>query len=250
MGYNLSKAFCSCWSCGYHRLGEVLSELTNESYPKVKEYRQALKSNLDLSDFTPKSSGKLIIPSGVKSLLPQHKKYLEERGFDPKHISDFWGVQGIGVSHRLQWRLWIPVHYGGRIVSWTTRSICRTAKERYINARPEEQMFPIKDLLYGEDHCRHTILVLEGPIDVWKVGPGAVATFGSTYTKEQVLKISKYPKRGIAFDNEPQAQLQAKRLCEELEVFPGQTYLIQLRSKDAGSASREEIRRLRGFIYD
>ena len=249
MGYNLTKGFVTCWSCGHHPLTLTLQELINESYPVAKQYRKELSTGF-IFDEPIRAGGKLKMPPGVTSLLPQHKKYLSDRGFNPDKIVKFWGVQGIGLATRLQWRLWIPVHLHGRIVSWTTRSIIANARERYINAKPEEQEVPIKSVLYGADFARHAVIVCEGPFDVWKIGPGAVCTFGIVPTQEQIAKISKYPKRAICFDNEGEAHRRAKWLCEQLACLPGETYRVVLRSKDPGSASREEISRLRREYLD
>ena len=37
-------------------------------------------------------------------------------------------IFGIGIAPRLQWRIWIPIHYHGEIVSWTTRSLSDNIK--------------------------------------------------------------------------------------------------------------------------
>jgi hypothetical protein len=105
-----------------------------------------------------------------------------------------------------------------------------------------------KDLLYGEDYCRDAIVVTEGPTDAWRIGPGAVATFGLAYSRAQVLRISRYPLRVICFDSEPEAQRQARRMRDELTAFPGETVIVRLDSKDAASAKPKEVRQLREFL--
>ena len=86
---------------------------------------------------------------------------------------------------------------------------------------------------------------MEGPTDCWKIGAGAVCTFGLAWTPAQLARIASYPTRVICFDNEEEAQKQARVLCAELEPFPGRTINVCLEAKDPGSAQKEEIQCLR-----
>lgn len=241
MGYNEAGGYCNCWQCGHHRLGETLVRLTGMSWQKVKE----ISGDLDRYVGPAKMSGSLKIPKGVGPLLPPHKKYLRSRRYDPKTISSLWEVQAIGMSSRLSWRLFIPIRYMGRIVSWTTRSVALGGTARYISASTSEELIPHKSLLYGEDYVRHAALLVEGPFDVWRIGPGAVCSFGTAISRAQLLKLSKHAIRVICFDNEPEAQRQARKICDQLEPFPGKTYNVVLEAKDASESSDSEISHLR-----
>lgn len=244
LGINESSFGCSCWTCGRQSLTECLTLL-------AKRPRKAVQSLLDSLEDRPatrieKISGSLKIPAGVGELKEAHIKYLLARGFpDTAQLVDRWRIGGIALDKRLAWRLFIPVHQQDRMVSWTTRSISSKASLRYINADPEEEAVPIKSVLYGADHCTNCCVVVEGPFDVWKIGPGAVCTFGTQYTQAQLLQISRFPVRVICFDSEPQAQKQAQKLIEELQPFPGKTYRAVLDAKDPGSASETELSELR-----
>jgi hypothetical protein len=189
--------------------------------------------------------GKLVMPDGVGDLTSAHEDYLYHRGFDPSEISQLWKVRGIAGIGKLKWRLFIPIRQGTETVSWTTRAICDGVKAKYINARPEQEAVPAKSLLYGEEYARGSVIVVEGPTDCWAVGPGAVATMGLSCTKAQILRISKYAKRCICFDNSPDAQRRAERLAVALSILPGETLRCELNAPDPGSASEREIERLR-----
>lgn len=241
LGYNLAGGYMSCWQCGSKRVGDVLCELTGKDWKEVKPLLSGITKELV---YKPKHTGKLLMPKGVGDLLPIHKKYLKNRSFDPDYLSSFWGVQGIGLTPSLSWRLFIPIHHHGQIVSWTTRAIVDTVT-RYINATEQQESMSAKGLLYGEDHVRHAVIVVEGPTDVWRIGPGAVATMGLGFSQAQITKLIKYPVRVIVFDNEPQAQRQAHKLCTLLSPFDGKTIKQELHAKDPGSASVEEIKELR-----
>lgn len=242
MGFNIAFGYCNCWRCGKHSVTSVLVQAAGMSYASAKKIVEDL--DLDKTTATIKRTGKLVLPKGIGELLPVHRKYLRKRGFEPTQLSRLWNVGGIGLAGRLAWRLYIPIYLHGEQVSWTTRSI-RKDGMRYISAGLDEESYPHKRLLYGEEYCRHAVIVHEGPTDVWRTGPGAVATMGTGISRGQVRRLSRYLTRAVCFDNEPEAQQRARRLCNELQSFPGETFNVILDAKDAASAEDSEIWELR-----
>jgi hypothetical protein len=192
-----------------------------------------------------KVQGHLKAPVGIEPLSGPHNRYLRDRSFDPAEIARLWQVQGIGIASRLSWRLFIPIMHQGEMVSWTTRSIGQHVAQRYISASAEEEKINHKHLVYGQDYCHHSIVVVEGPTDAWRVGLGAGALFGTGFTTAQVKKIVRHPFRYIVFDSSMEAQARAGELADQLSAFPGRTEVICLDAKDPGCASEREIRRLR-----
>ncbi len=246
IGYNLASGYVNCWKCGPLNPIAVLSEITELGYGECARNLSNVDYNKSIKRPNP---GKLKMPRNLGPLLDAHKRYLRDRrGFNIDNLLSLWRIKGIGISHELPWRIWIPICFMGGVVSWTTRSIGHNPP-RYISARADSESMHHKDLLYGEDFCRHACIVHEGPTDVWKTGPGAVAIFGMNASRSQVEKISRYPVRTICFDNNMQAQKKARRLCDELTVFPGLTYNFLLDSEDAGCASSLELRELRKLLY-
>jgi hypothetical protein len=230
----------------YDVLIEVLKENPSVCYDLVKGLDRGRVEVLPQQ-----RRGKLVIPAGVGPMLPIHRKYLSlQRGLDPDEMDELWGVRGIGLAAEYAWRLWIPVYHHGEIVSWTTRAI-GTGSQRYLHAPPSQESQPLKSVLYGGDLVRHAVVVCEGPIDAWTIGPGAVATCGLGYTRSQLLEISKFPIRVVCFDREPAAQKRAKRLARQLQVFPGETHVVELETgKDANECQRSEIMELRKRFLD
>jgi hypothetical protein len=239
-----TRRVASCWSCGIHPLADVLVELSGRSWREIKE----LLGHVEETERIEKPKGRLVLPHGIQGLAKAHRRYLRNRGFNPTLVERLWKIRAISIAPQLSWRILIPIQANGQTVSWTTRSISDEAKRRYINASPEEEAIPIKSLLYGSDYIRHAAIVVEGPTDVWRIGPGSVATLGTKYTKAQVAKIAQIPVRAIVFDNEPVAQEQARKLCDELSCWPGKTLRIEIDSADPGSASRKEVARLRRIL--
>lgn len=250
LGVNLERNFANCWSCGGVRLGDALSELTGRPITEVLELLGRAGRLRSQALPVPTARGRLMVPKGVAPMQNVHRKYLASRGFDPPEIERLWGVQGIGLASRLAWRLFLPIVHQGKTVSWTTRAIGKSGR-RYMSASPAEETINHKTLLYGEDYCRRVIIVCEGPVDAWRIGPGTVATFGLTVSLSQVRRIAEYPVRVIAFDDEPEAQRRAKGLATMLNGIPGETHVVQVESgMDWGEADREEVIELRGKYLD
>lgn len=254
LGFNVIHKYFHCWACGHLNKIDCLCSLLNITRTEAKQALQLLRINdkytkTDNQTKTQNRQRQVVLPQGLlKTLLPQHKQYLEKRKLDPNEIARIWRVTGTGAVSSIPWRLFIPVYENRTLVNWTSRSINNNAVSRYISAKNDQCIISLKSLLYGEDYCSSTIIICEGPVDVWKIGPGAVATFGVQVTKEQIIKISKYPTRVICFDNEKEGQKAATKLLKDLALLPGTTINVKLSSKDPGEASQEELEELRKFL--
>ena len=241
MGYSLAGGYVNCWRCGPHRLHETVAELLHLSLKQAAALLGGLEKD---KTRVVVQRGKLVLPRGRGPLLSCHKVYLRSRQYNCKDLVRLWQVQGIGLASRLAWRIFIPIIHQGEIVSWTTRSV-KDEGLRYISAAPNEEILNHKDILYGEDYCRHAVVVVEGPFDVWRIGPGAVATLGTGYSRSQVRRLCNDPVRMVCVDNEREAQQRARKLVRLLEPFQGETYNVILSGKDAGSTDAEEIQEIR-----
>lgn len=233
----------NCYRCGRHSLWDTLiaigldRRVVAEALTDIHPDRRAAKGIPVAGHYTP--------PKGVGPLAPAHIAYLRKWGVGTAQAA-LWGIEGIGLASKLPWRLFLPIFHLGRPASWTTRSLSKSAERRYISASPTEEAEPIKSLLYGEDMARNAVVVVEGPMDAVKVGPGAVALFGLNVTDSQVLKIAGFPVRAICMDNDEKAQAVGRQLAKQLAGFPGETAVVQLESgTDPGSADQEEIAELR-----
>lgn len=249
LGWNQRYRYFNCWLCGKLPTKETLAELSALSVREVNKLFKDIEA--DLTDPIRVKRGKLVYPAGIGPLFTPHKDYLRERGFSPGEIESKWHVKGIGhMSPYHAWSIWIPIEADGDIVSWTLRYIGEHSK-RYHTAEPHQEKVFHKEVLYGEHHCKHSCIVVEGPTDAWKIGPGAVATLGVKYTRAQMLAISRFPKKYVCFDSSKDAQRIANGLCAELSALDKEgyeTHNIQLDSEDPGSASNREIAQLRRLL--
>lgn len=243
LGWNLQLNYASCWKCGGHHWFKVLQAL---GVPKEKA--RSLFSGIEVGEESISRERRqisLLEPKGRGPLQAPHRDYLLRRGFDPDRLVLVWELEGIGIAARLPWRIYIPIIQKGRRVSWTTRTIGSRVQPRYLSASAEEETVNHKEIVYGIDYCRHSVVIVEGPADAWRIGPGAGAVFGTAFSTAQVKALVEFPYRYICFDSSPDAQALACELAEQLSVFPGQTENIVLDAKDPGEASPKEIKRLR-----
>lgn len=248
LGYNLRFRKFSCWKCGKHEFVKTICLLTGMSLGNAIELKKKIKPIL-LGPSLLKHNGVYQPPSGVGPLTRYHIAYLRKvRKLDPTEMVNVWGIAGIAVDvSEWAWRLFLPIRYRGTDVSWTTRAIRSDCEIRYRSAAPERESISHKHLVYGLDLCRNgTISVHEGPLDALSIGRGGTCLFGVNWTPQQFVQIVSFPRRIICFDNEPKAQERARKLTEDLKVFPGETFNVVLETgKDANGADPVEVQEYR-----
>lgn len=251
MGIHTRSLRVSCWKCGKHRLVDTLAEAAGLKHSVVwKLVVQLDAANATSGDFTAvRQCGRYQPPPGVGELLPAHKRYLEKRGFDPDEAASLWKIQGIGPGGPHHWRLFIPLTQRRKPVAWTTRAI-GNVEPRYLSSPPEHSSVLLKHCLLGEDLALNCVVVVEGLFQAMRIGPGAVATMGVSYTESQVIRLSRYMSRCICFDNEPEAQRRASALADSLSVLPGETHVACLSGPQPDSSPPEEIHELRQRFLD
>ena len=255
LGWNVTRRYANCWVCGPKRTGDTLAALLNVEPRVAARYAKLLRSEDDRHPEVRAmdARGTLSLPAGLGPLRETHRMYLRKRHFNPSKLVREWGLEGFGLAGRYSWRIFIPIYNKkGEMVSWTTRSLVAKDKSKYMAAPAGMEKVSHKHLLYGEHKVQgHAVVVVEGPPDVWAIGPGAVALTGLNVSENQVYKIAQYPIRVVCLDNEDAAQRRADALCEQLAPYPGQTVRVRLEcAKDPGeclvsAAGRAELDELR-----
>jgi hypothetical protein len=265
-GINLESKNFSCYHC--HAKGglpKLIVQLEQCSYAEanaiITRYTNPL---LGLGDY--KGQGGIMEGHGdlvgrnrdlhlpkeaVKEFYPRHLVYLIERGFDPKHLIPHYDLYAAGHLGRYKFRIIIPIYQNHQLVTFTSRDITGQSTMRYKDQPPEEALVPVKHCVYNIDRAGDAILALEGPTDVWRVGDGAVGTFGTQFTVEQAFRIiSRRPSRFFAlYDNEPQAQARAYELCLKLEGFVQHREVLNMQDfGDPAEMGPADVNRLRKEI--
>src|SRR5581483_1002069 len=227
----------SCWSCGVHSLTNSLARLSGLPESRIRALAGQLVRGSSWPE-KPRQRAGLRKPTGIGPLGPAHRAHLQGRGFDPDVLERLWKVQGIGWDGgRHAWTLYVPIFLDGQEVSFVCRRVNDDDFERrYVAATADEEAVNHRDCLYGVDLCRHSVVVTEGVTNVWRIGPGAVATFGVKWNRIQVCRLARFAVRAIVFDQEPAAQERAVALCRQLESFEGVTELVELSGPDPATS--------------
>jgi 5S rRNA maturation endonuclease (ribonuclease M5) len=253
-GFNLIKGHYSCWKCGWHRASKIIAILAKTTEENAKKIiRQYTTPYLPLTPHHNEPCRALYAPTGPLKLPGQpltlrHQQYLISRKFNPAKLAALYGLLGTGPVGRLKHRIIIPIIQDGTVVSYQGRDITDMAGKRYLPCLKEEEIKPWKHCLYNIDNCNDKIIIVEGVTDVWRLGYGAVSTFGTKFTTEQVKLIFKKNIKEvfILFDNEPTAQKQAYKLAREIS---GQnievTIVTELDNKDPAELSWQDAKELK-----
>jgi hypothetical protein len=252
-GINPEKDYFNCWRCGWIPINEVLSAKTGLSKKQISLYKKKyihgafiLSKNKDKVEF----ASKVELPGSALNKF--HKKYLEKRGFDADFLEDKYKLLGTGISGYWKYRIIIPIYYRHQLISFQGRDYTNQQELRYVGLQKEKSVMDYKDILYGIDFCTSdTIAVVEGVTDVWRMGDGFAATFGTSMTENQIRVLSKYKNIYFLFDPELEAQEKAKKAATKLASIGRNVEIIDLEIDcDPGDLTQEEstyFRKLLGF---
>ena len=157
-------------------------------------------------------------------------------------MSRVWGLLGTGPIGEYKFRIVAPIEFEGRLVSYQCRDITGRAALPYLACAQENEVRDHKHCLYGMDLVPgHSVVIVEGIADVWRLGPGAIATFGIGYTTEQVDLMRRWKRRFVLFDSaDPQALEKAEQLADMLSGFGGWTEILEIDSSDPGAMDQED----------
>jgi len=250
MGIHEEMTGCHCWRCGGHSLVSVLSA-TLEMPPAltwqiVEKYKTgAIRKKVE----EPRVSiNPLKFPSPHIRLNKHGLAYLKNRGYDPAYLEEEWKVFQTGPVSYLDDisysnRIVIPIMWDNKIVSFQTRDITGKSPKKYLVCPMKREVIHHKNIVYGNQEYLEkakNIIIVEGVFDVWKFGLYSCATFGTSFKMEQVLQLAKYDARFfIVFDNETQAQEQARQLMIKLKTL-GKIAQIETVDSDPGNMNSSE----------
>jgi hypothetical protein len=214
-------------------INAIIAQFQTEKRPTPREIRARPRRMAD--------------PPGFGPLLPAHKRYLKSRSYDSDTLVREWGIGGCGPrGGRWAWRVAIPIkNAAGRTVAWQGRHV-GPAQPKYLFTPDEKCLEDPKTLLYGIDMVDgDSVLVVEGVPSVWRIGAGAVATFGIDFKTEQFHMLRRFKRRFLMFDPEPAATRRAEQLASQLAVFPGETEILSGYDVQPSELPEKEIRSLR-----
>lgn len=246
LGINLDQGYGHCWRCRGKSLWTLVKGLTRENnsriYQIIEHYsngRPVLERKAEIKVDIRKN---VKLPMGSSEMTERHRKYLIKRNFDPDLLEHEWELLGTGPIGEYRHRIIAPIYYHRKLVSFQGRDITNKSELRYKACSIDKEVIHHKHILYGLDKVRGDELILvEGITDVWRFGTGAVATFGTGFTRQQAQILSRFRRCHILFDPEPVAQKTAEELAWHLQMLGVDAPLVWLaEGEDPGSLSQKE----------
>lgn len=254
LGINLSQPVVSCWNCG--KSGNYLTYLSAKlgSFPKAisiiekyipRELKQKYRT------FSEKSGiEKVYLPkNATKEPSPYHIKYLKDRNFDPKELDlmcDFYYCGPLGPWAN---RIIVPIYQFNQLVTFTSIDISIDSKLRYKHLEKEKSIVHCKNLLYGEEQVvDNTVMVVEGFFDRARIGMGAVCTFGTKLTQEQMKRLSKYRKVIVVFDGDDAGNINGKQISQDLAIFTEVELITLPDETDPDKLSDDDVNELKQML--
>lgn len=254
-GIHLDHKLFSCWVCA--ESGTFLRLITCLLNCSWKEALTALdpfrghfveRKPLELAK-------EVIFPTRMTKLTRSGRKYLSNRGFDPDELIEKYNLMETGMLSKLEidnksWdfknRIIIPIIMDNQIISYTARDWTDVSSTRYKNAPTEAGTFPMTECLYNLDNARgRSVILVEGPTDVWRMGDFCIGMMGVKFSTEQIQRLVewRFEKIVILFDKD--AEKTARKLASTLRPFIEDISVFTLQDGDPGSLSIEEVTKLK-----
>ncbi len=230
LGLHEDGGAAHCWRCGTHSALSALNAILEMPAPEVRKLleKYQIRTTRKRQEEAKVAIFPMKFPKPNAPLSPLYKRYLEGRGFDPEELEKEWGVfqtgpvsflDDISYSHRII----IPIRWDGEVVSFQGRDITGKSDRKYLVCPKRREKIHHKNILYGKQESwrrSRGIIVVEGVTDVWRLGRFSAATFGIEFKMEQILQLARLHDRfHIVFDDEPQAQRQARELATKLKAL-------------------------------
>ena len=254
LGYCIDKsnrysgAF-TCWRCGGKSAVKVIAKITHstesEAWKILKRYSDSKIDNKPHKKEKKKKAIKCLLPGGLVPFKGKASTYLRKRKFKVKELVSEWYLKATGPIGSFKHRIIIPIYFKNQLVSFQGRDLTGKSGMKYKACPQEREVLDHKCCLYGYDKVRGSkIVVVEGVADVWRLGPGSVATFGIKYTMEQVRLLSKFKEAFIIFDDDPKAIEQAESLANDLSAVGVSVEIVVLSEGDPGDLTDLEAKEL------
>lgn len=264
-GVHLGHKYFSCWQCAESaQPPKLIKQILNCSWAKAYEVlnKYSDRETAMSSWATPKVKGNSLrpvhLPALTGPLTGPGGHYLSSRGFNPESIEAKYGVKESGPLGDYKFRLIIPIYFNKELVSFTSRDYTGKGEPKYKAQPIDEAMIPSKNCLYNIDTVKDDLIIVEGPADVWRMGDGAVALFGTSCSlaQQEILfrwwthttKKSKRKKKAIIL-LDPETSVATDKLYYTLASFIRNIKIVDLSGKDPADLTQQEAMNLKKDLF-
>jgi hypothetical protein len=246
LGIHLQTSAMSCWRCGRHSNVEYVTIVLGIPRSEAKSiYSRYLTKVLhhNNANVTVQYASYVALPDPVFTNIEE--LYLDKRMLTSYHKKTY-DLRGGGIIGEWAFRIVIPICYNEMIVSATGRNIF-DVKPKYYSLDPSKSIMNLKHLFLGMDLIpKETVIVVEGPIDAIRGGPGFVASFGSNLSDEQLLLLREYDTIYFIRDSDRAGDNFVKEAYNLSSICTKSIEVIKLEGyKDVGEMPEDEIVDLR-----
>lgn len=253
-GIHLDTKAVHCWRCGKHKFYKLIMEIDGCSKKQAiylinNEYQTASPNKYPSKSIKQPvfkiDKTKDILPKECTDELPDlHRRYLKSRGFDPDFLVKAYHIKACYNIGKYKFRLIVPIFYQGYIVNFIARDVTGQQRDRYRACPDSQALIPLEHLIYNIDNARDKVILVEGVFDVWRIGPGAVASFGIQLTDSQLRQLTEFDQVTILFDSD--AKDQADNLANQLAPYVSKLSVLYLKEGfDPADLSQDEVLQLR-----
>jgi DNA primase len=230
LGINLKSFRVKCWRCGSHRIIRLIAEIANCGTIEAKRIYNSLEASaggvappLSVTSSVVKTKGAapMALPQESTIHFPKiHSEYLRSRGFPPLKTIRKYKLRAVHNLGRYKFRIVIPVFMDRQLVSFTCRDITGQQDPPYKMASKNESLLDRNKVLFNYDSIPigGNAILVEGPMDVMKLGSNAICGFGVNISMHQMLLLKKKKIRRlfVIFDSPKKDGGVGKRAAKEL----------------------------------
>ena len=273
-GVNLTHKMFSCWQCAESAspprlIRQILNCSWAKAYNVVREYSSRGATVPSWAPANRKRSQRPVhLPTLAGPLSGPGGHYLQSRGFNSGAVEAKYGIKETGPLGKYKFRLIIPIYFQKELVSFTSRDYTGKGEPKYKAQPIKEAMIPVKDCLYNIDSVKDKLLIVEGPADVWRMGDGAVALFGTscsagqqeiiyrwwmsqlqTFHKARCFRPKKKKKKVVIL-LDPKTKKAADKLYYAITSFIRDIKIVELAGQDPAELTQQEAMNLKLQLFD
>jgi DNA primase len=245
LGINLqSKAF-SCFRCAEKGNAiKLIQEIDGVSEAEAWKIMHEYTNGFFIAKEKHYQSKVKFPPGTSKNFGEQHLSFLENRKYEAQTVIKQYDLYATGPVGDYKHRLLIPVFFKKRIVSFVGRDVTNQSKIKYKNSSEQYSIKDVKQCLYNMDSViQDKAVIVEGVFDTWRIGDGAIATFGTKYTREQLRLLKGLKRVFILYDAD--AIPTAHKLAYDLTTIVPQIEVLELSEGDPDNLTEKDVRALR-----
>ena len=251
LGIHLQTNAVSCFRCGKHSLVKLVMSIDRVGFEQAKaiiaKYGGGRLFSFQRQEIPEDRPDKVVLP-GKQELLSTHKQYLESRNFDADKMFKKYQFNCVGPIGDYKLRICVPFFLNKQIITFQSRDITGMSNIPYLPQPSDEAIIPVKQALYNIHTCKDTTLVVEGFLDVWRIGDGCVSTSGIQFTSTQAKLLTTFKRVFILFDTEQKAQEQANDLANKISAHTF-VEILQLDKGDPAELSDTDAKSLRREVF-